>query len=95
LNDHRGSGNYGAFVLVNLQVHDNQVTSRISDAGGGRTGLMDTVNSDAYLSGSNNHFLRNTYTLGTSLNYFLWGGADRNESEWRSFGQDTTGTFQR
>jgi parallel beta-helix repeat protein len=95
LNDHRGSGNNGPWVLVNLQVHDNNVTSRITDGGGGRTGLVDTVNSDVYLAGSNNRFQRNVYTLGSTLKYFLWMGADRDETEWRAYGQDTTGTFQR
>jgi hypothetical protein len=95
LNDHRGSGNYGPWVLANLYVHDNFVTSRINESGGGRSGALDTVNHDAYLTGANNRFLRNNYVLGANSSYFVWMGQDLSESQWRGYGFDTAGTFQR
>jgi parallel beta-helix repeat protein len=95
LNDHRGNGNNGAWVVTNLYVHDNNVTSRINEGGGGRTGAVDTANNDVYLSSANNRFQRNTYVLGTNANYFIWAGQDVNESQWRSLGFDSTGSFQR
>ena len=95
LNDHRGTGYYGPYVLKNLYVHDNSVTSIVNQPGGGRSGMLDTVNHDAYLSGSNNRFLKNHYILGTNQFYFMWMGQDINESQWRGFGFDTAGTFQR
>jgi len=95
LNDHRGSGNNGPWVVTNLYVHDNHVTSRINEGGGGRSGAVDTANNDVYLSSANNRFQRNTYELGTNANYFIWAGQDINESQWRGYGFDTTGSFQR
>jgi parallel beta-helix repeat protein len=93
LNDHRGTGNNGPWVLTNLYVHDNHVTSRIPDGGSGRTGLVDSANNDVYLL--NNRFQGNSYVLGTSATYFIWAGQNINESQWRAYGQDTTGSFQR
>jgi hypothetical protein len=56
---------------------------------------VDTANNDVYLSSANNRFQRNTYVLGTNANYFIWAGQDVNESQWRSLGFDSTGSFQR
>ena len=95
LNDHRGSGNFGAYVITNMNVHDNTVTSLINEGGGGRTGLVDTVGTDVFLPAANNRFQRNSYTLGTNDRSFTWMGQDVSESEWRAYGQDTTGSFQR
>ena len=95
LNDHRGTGNSGAWVMTNLNVHDNNVTSLINEGGGGRTGLIDTAGTDAFLPAANNRFQRNSYTLGTNASYFTWMGQNLNESEWRAYGMDTTGSFQR
>ena len=41
LDDHRGSGPYGPYALKNLNVHDNIIVSRITEPGGGRTGIID------------------------------------------------------
>lgn len=95
LNDHRGSGNFGAYVVTGLHVHDNTVQSRITESGGGRTGVVDTANNDAYLSGANNRFLKNSYILGSGAAYFTFMGQNLNESQWRGYGFDTAGTFQR
>jgi hypothetical protein len=95
LNDGRGSGNYGPWVLKNLYVHDNTITSRLVPDGIGRTGVTDFRGTDAFSAASNNRFRQNHYILGTKARYFMWLGQERTEAEWRSFGQDTTGTFQR
>jgi hypothetical protein len=95
LNDHRGSGNHGAYVITNMNVHDNIVTSLINEGGGGRTGVVDTVGTDVFQPAANNRFQRNSYTLGTNATYFTWMGQNLTESEWRAYGLDTTGSFQR
>ena len=78
-------GTHGAWVMTNMNVHDNTVTSLINEGGGGRSGLVDTVGTDAFLPAANNRFQRNSYTLGTNAWYFMWMGQDLNESEWRAY----------
>ena len=95
LDDHRGTGIHGPWTLINLNVHDNTVISGIIAAGGGRTGVADSAGTAAFSSTANNRFQRNIYVLGTTLRYFIWMGRELSEHEWQSFGQDTTGTFQR
>jgi parallel beta-helix repeat protein len=95
LDDHRGTGTRGPWTVVNLHVHDNTITSRVSEKGAGRTGLVDTSGTAAFSAKANNRFRQNTYTLGANAQYFMWMGADYNESGWRSFGLDASSTFQR
>jgi len=95
LNDHRGSGTHGPWVLTGLNVHDNSVTSRVNQDGAGRTGVIDTAGNDAYSAGANNRFLRNNYVLGTNTWYFTFANQNHTESTWRGIGFDTTGSFQR
>jgi parallel beta-helix repeat protein len=95
LNDpSRGSGLYGPWVLKNLYVHDNTVTSRLVPEGIGRSGIVDAVGSSGFAASSNNRFRHNTYNLGSKAHYFIWQG-ERDENEWRASGQDTDGTFRR
>jgi hypothetical protein len=96
LNDNsRGSGPYGPRILRNLYVHDNTVTSRETAEGIGRSGMADYIGTEAFAAGANNRFRNNKYILGTKRNYFMWMGRELNEDEWRGYGQDATGTFQR
>jgi parallel beta-helix repeat protein len=88
LNDHRGVGIDGPYVLTNLNVHHNTIRSRVTDEGGGRTGVVDTEGIDAFLPGANNRFHENTYSLGTKRFHFTWMGKDLDETEWRRFQQD-------
>jgi hypothetical protein len=91
-----GPSAHGPWTLINLNVHDNAVTSLITAVGGSRTGVVDTEGTGAaFSSTANNRFLRNSYVLGTTLNDFMWVGTELTEHEWQSFGQDATGTFQR
>ena len=95
LNDHRGDGLHGPWVLTGLNVHNNNVTSRITAAGGGRSGVLDTAGTDAYQGWANNRFQGNVYLLGPNASYFTFAAQELNESQWRGYGFDTTGSFQR
>lgn len=95
LDDHRGTGNHGPWVITNLNVRDNVITSRIAEGGGGRTGLVDTVGNRVFQPAANNRFQRNTYTLGSQPAYFIWMGQNLNETQWRAYGHDTGGSFAR
>jgi parallel beta-helix repeat protein len=90
LDDHRGSGPYGAYVVQNLYVHDNLITSRSTEAGTGRTGIIDFDNYTAFVLG-NNRFVRNQYSLGNPGGYyFMWFG-ERTQFEWQNYGNDVGG----
>ena len=92
LDDHRGNGRYGPYVLKNLYVHDNVIISRITDPGAGRTGVVDIDEWTAYTSG-NNRFERNQYLLSDSNGRrFMWFG-ERTQNEWQSFGHDVNSSF--
>ena len=95
LDDHRGSGNNGPWTLINLDVHDNVITSHLTDPGSGRTGIVDTGGSGAFSAAANNTFRQNRYALGTNPKPFLWSGGDRTEAEWQALRQDTLGAFRR
>jgi hypothetical protein len=90
----RGSGTYGPYLLKNLYVHDNAIYQQAPQPGGaGRTGVIDKDGTGAF--SANNRFVRNSYWLGTNLYYFMWMNVDINESTWRNYGQDTSGSFTR
>lgn len=90
--DHRGNGPYGAYVLQNMYVHDNHITSRSTQGGTGRTGIIDTDGYTAFVYG-NNRFERNQYVLGNpNGQYFIWFG-ERTQWEWQNFGHDVASAF--
>ena len=94
LAQNRGTGAYGPLVLRNLYVHDNSIYQQAPQrAGAGRTGVIDNDGTAAF--SANNRFVRNSYWLGTNVNYFMWMNTEINENTWRSYGQDTSGTFTR
>jgi parallel beta-helix repeat protein len=86
----RGSGPYGAYQVSNLWVHDNTV--RFSQ---GFSGLGQDVGDTSYFTSRNNRFERNTYYLGSYSYPFAWMDGARNDSQWRSYGNDVTGSFTR
>ena len=94
LDDHRGTGNAGPYTLIHLNVHDNVVTTRVAEDGGGRTGVIDTKGTEAFTAAANNRFRQNTYSLGTKRRCFFWMGQELEETQWRRFGQDVEGTFR-
>jgi parallel beta-helix repeat protein len=86
----RGVGALGPWLILNLWVHDNRVRMHV-----GQTGLVTDTGDMAIFRSRNNHFDRNSYFLGAEARYFTWMDDDRTEAEWRSYGQDTTGSFVR
>ncbi len=95
LQTNRGSGTQGAFILKNLNVHDNEITQTgTTAAGSGRTGLEDLTGTAAFTS-NNNRFVNNHYHLGSSAQYFFWLHVNVDEWGWRGYGQDVNGTFGR
>jgi parallel beta-helix repeat protein len=86
--------NHGPWDLVNFYVHDNTVIQATNlGAGTGRTGVF--ISANGTFTSPNNRYQNNTYYLGTNARYFFWLGTDRTETEWLSYGQDTTGTINR
>ncbi|HYC33614.1 MAG TPA: right-handed parallel beta-helix repeat-containing protein [Gemmatimonadales bacterium] len=88
--DNRGSGPYGVLEVKNLYVHDNQITMTTGYTG---LGLGQGVSGGTYYTSKNNRFVRNSYVLGKNARYFYWHDDDRTTAEWKSYGQDTGGTF--
>jgi parallel beta-helix repeat protein len=86
----RGSGSYGEYLVRNVYVHDNRVTMR-----SGRSGIAQDVGDNAVFTSRNNRFAHNTYTLGTNSRPFEWMNAQITESQWKSYGQDAVGSFLR
>jgi Right handed beta helix region len=86
----RGVGALGPWLILNLWVHDNRVRMHV-----GHTGLVTDTGDMAIFRSRNNRFDRNSYILGAAARYFTWMDDDRTDAEWRSYGQDTTGSFVR
>jgi hypothetical protein len=92
--ENRSSSTYGPLLLSNLYVHDNTVRQTgFNLSGAGRTGVEDATGTGAFTS--NNRFVNNTYYLGSMAQYFFWMHTNIDESAWRGYGEDVTGTFVR
>jgi hypothetical protein len=89
LQQNRGSGTYGPWLVQNVYVHDNTIKMP-----SGMTGVAQDVGDNAIFTSRNNKFEHNTYYL-SGGGHFNWMNAERSDSEWRNFGQDTTGTFNK
>ncbi|HEV7991880.1 MAG TPA: right-handed parallel beta-helix repeat-containing protein [Gemmatimonadaceae bacterium] len=92
----RGSGRLGPYVVENLWVHDNRVTQDVGPAGslGVAAGAVQDVGDPAIFTSRNNRFQNNVYTLGTPARPFAWQNAARTATEWRGYGLDMTGSFE-
>jgi parallel beta-helix repeat protein len=90
LETNRGSGKYGVYDVVNLNVHDNSVTQ----ATGRAAGAVQNVGNNAIYTSRNNRFVHNTYDIGSASRQFRWMNGDRTPAEWRSYGLDVTGLFK-
>jgi len=90
IESNRGSGKYGVYNLINLNVHDNKVTQPTGRA----AGAVQVVGNNAVFTSQNNHFTHNTYDLGGNPRYFRWMNGDQTTSVWKGYGMDVTGTFQ-
>lgn len=86
----RGAGLYGPYVLQNLWVHDNLVTMM-----DGLTGVATDTGDPAVFTARNNRFDRNTYCLGDNGRYFAFADGARTHTEWvEVYAQDVNGTLQ-
>ncbi len=86
----RGSGKYGVYDLWNLNVHHNTVVQ----ATGRAAGITQSIGTNAVFTSRNNRFTANTYDLASTAKYFRWMNADLSTTQWKSYGQDVTGTFK-
>jgi parallel beta-helix repeat protein len=100
----RGSGRYGPYLVSNMNAHDNTVTQNQpmsafpAFSANAAAGLVDDTNTNGAYS-RNNRFTHNTYYLlpiaaGNSPG-FEWLGGWRTDAQWRGYGHDATGTFNR
>jgi parallel beta-helix repeat protein len=90
LQQNRGSGRYGPYIVQNFYVHDNTVTQR---NGGYAGAAMQDVGDNAIFTSRNNRWIRNTYFLGTNARPYEFNNGPRTAAEWRGYGQDVTGLF--
>ncbi len=90
IESNRGSGKYGVYNLINLNVHDNSVVQ----PNGRAAGVAQVVGSNAVYSSQGNKFVHNTYDLGTTAKYFRWMNGDHTTPEWKGYGMDVTGIFK-
>ena len=90
IESNRGSGKYGVYNLINLNVHDNTVVQPTGRA----AGVAQVVGSNAVYSSQGNKFVHNTYDLGTTAKYFRWMNGDHTTPEWKGYGMDVTGIFK-
>lgn len=90
IQQNRGSGAHGAYVVENLHVHGNTITMP-----SGQTGLAQDVGDTSFFTSRNNRFQGNSYYLGSRTLYFEWMSGARTEKEWKGYGNDTQGTFTR
>ena len=79
----RGSGAYGAYVVKNNRIHDNTIINS------GISGAAQDIGSSAIFN-ANNTFVGNDYR-GTSR--WEWENRRRSWDTWRSYGHDNTGTY--
>jgi parallel beta-helix repeat protein len=79
IQQNRGSGNQGTYLVQNVRVHDNVI--KLSS---GHSGAVQDVGSNAIFTSRNNRFDHNTYTLGSVSKPFYWNNGARAWSEWSS-----------
>ena len=90
----REPGVFGQHMLRNLYVHDNDITMQDGVTGIVTRGAKRVFDSDTYTS-MGNRFQANTYRLGSKPQYFQWRNRRRTASQWRAYGQDSVGRFNR
>jgi parallel beta-helix repeat protein len=84
----RGSNSFGLLEIRNVNIHDNTFTLPT----GGTVGLVGD-RAAAYDPATGNRFANNTYNVtSTTAASWVWG-ANKTWIEWRTLGNDTTGTL--
>ncbi len=84
----RGSGPYGENIVVNLWVHDNDITMER-----GFTGAVQDVGDDSMFYTRNNRFENNTYHGRVDDFQFRWLNVYHSFPGWQAHGMDTTGAI--
>jgi parallel beta-helix repeat protein len=88
LQENRGSGRLGPYLVTNLWVHDNQVNLTR-----GASGLLNFMG-DGSLYTRNNRFDQNVYDFtGNTLPFLIDALTPVSQSDWRARGQDGNSTF--
>lgn len=96
LEDERGQGSHGPWILARLLVHDNVVRqTRASIPGSGRSGVAQAHDGSSTFKSDDNRFTGNTYQVVGSSPMFFWMGRDVTDNEWRRAGHDVTGRIER
>ena len=85
------SASYGPHVVDDVWVHDNDIDM----SAGGVTGFAQDIGNTSLFNTSIVKFSGNRYRLGSSSRPFHWMNGTKTESEWKSYGQDQSGSFVR
>jgi len=90
---------YGPHIVSNLYVHNNTITQtnlpRNPNELSVAAGAAQDIGNTALFTSRNNRFVNNTYFIGANPRAFAWMNGTRTESEWRGYGQDVGGVFNR
>lgn len=84
----RGSGPYGENIVVNLYVHDNEITMDR-----GYTGAVQDVGDDSIFHSRNNRFENNVYHGRVDEIQFRWLNVYHTFAGWQAQGHDTAGAI--
>jgi hypothetical protein len=101
LQQNRGSGTFGPYVVQNLYVHDNTIKQNLPQGPGfanAAAGIVQDNGDATVFTTRNNRYRNNTYFLlplgGGQSPGFEWQGW-QNDTQWKAVGNDLTGTFTR
>jgi len=102
IQQNRGRGAYGPYLVQNLYVHDNRVKQNTPEGRGllnAAAGAVQDVGDNAIFTSRNNRFRKNTYYLlpaaRCNSQEFQWYNAGKSDAQWKSVGNDISGTFNR
>jgi hypothetical protein len=88
----RGNGAYGPYVAKNIDIHDNVII--LGELRAMHGAAQDTGNTEYFGTKWNIRFRNNVYHMADPTNpQFGWANGSRNWSEWKAYGQDTTGSI--
>lgn len=103
IQQNRGAANgdppeeFGPYIVINMDVHDNTVTQNVPQAGGLLNlagGAACDFGDNSIFTSRNNLWTNNTYFLqNPAFQAFAWNNATRTPAAWQGFGHDLTGTF--
>ena len=89
LEESRGTGNRGTYMVQNVSVHDNAVRHAVKQA----AGLWNELSDTSYWSSKGNSFASNDYSAPSGSAAFTWNGSNLTWSGWQSAGQDRSGSY--